>query len=167
MLVEFYLAAGLGRVWLRLNPALRQTLGNGPDACLMAAVNREIPPALLWRAQEFAVRVWWRTAMAAMLACFAVAVMITAVFGRGSRIGGWLLASVTIVLVTAMAAAMVQMMISRYRAGQTGRYIAKGGTKTLDGYENGYPTRYDFSFGTGLAVIVAGILGYAGLHSLF
>jgi hypothetical protein len=146
MLVEFYLAAGLGRVWLRVHPALRQHLGDGPDACLMAAVNREIPPAMLWRAQEFAVRVWWRTAMALMLVFFAFALMIAAVLGRGSRIGGWLLASVTIVFVAVMAAAMVQMMISRYRADQTGRYIARGGTKPLDGHENGYPTRYDFSW---------------------
>jgi hypothetical protein len=167
MLVEFYLAAGLGRVWLRLHPALRRHLGSGPDACLMAAVNREIPPAVLWRAQEFAVRVWWRTAMAALLVFFAIALIIATVFGRGSRTGDWLGASVTIVFVAVMAAAMVQMMISRYRADQTGRYIARGGTKPLDGYENGYPTRYDFSFGTGLAVIVAGFLGYAGLHSLF
>jgi hypothetical protein len=58
-------------------------------------------------------------------------------------------------------------MISRYRANHTARYIAKGGTEPLDRYENGYPTQYDFSLGTGLAVIVGGVLGYAGLHSLF
>src|SRR5215831_9316508 len=33
--------------------------------------------------------------------------------------------------------ATVQMMISRYRADQTARYIANGDTKPLDGYENG------------------------------
>jgi hypothetical protein len=63
MLVEFYLAARLGWVWLRLHPALKQRLGDAPDVCLIAAVNREINPAVLWRAQEFAVRVWWRAAM--------------------------------------------------------------------------------------------------------
>jgi len=63
MLVEFYVAARLGRVWLRLHPALKQRLGDAPDVCLIAAVNREINPAALCRAQEFAVRVWWRTAM--------------------------------------------------------------------------------------------------------
>jgi hypothetical protein len=167
MLVEFFLAARLGRVWLRLHPAAKQDWGDGPDDCLMAAKDRDINPALLWRAQEFAVRVWWRTAMASMLVSFALVLAVAALLGRGSRVGGWIGGSLGLLGVIVLMAAMIQMMISRYRADQTARYLAKGGTKPLDGYENGYPTAYDFSFGSGLAVIVAGVLGYAGLHSLF
>ncbi len=167
MLVEFYLAAQLGRIWLRLHRSLKQRIGDGPDLCLMAAKDREINPMMLWRAQEFAVRVWWRVAMASLVVFVPPAVAISLIRGPNSRVEGWLIASLTLLWVAVAMTAMVQMMISRYRADQTARYIAKGGTKPLDGYENGYPTQYDFSFGTGLAVIVAGVLGYAGLHSLF
>ena len=167
MLVEFYVAARLGRVWLRLHPALKQRLGDAPDVCLIAAVNREINPAALWRAQEFAVRVWWRTAMASMAVFFPLIVAISLILGPDSRVESWLIGILGLLWGAIALTAMVQMMISRYRADQTARYLAGGGTKPLDGYENGYPTGYDFPFGTGLAVIVAGLLGYAGLHSLF
>jgi hypothetical protein len=167
MLVEFYLAAQLGRIWLRLHPALKQRLGDGPEVCLRAARDREISPAMLWRAQEFAVRVWWRSAMASMVMLFPTVIAISLILGPKSRLEGWLIGGLTLLWAAVAMTAMVQMMISRYRADQTRRYIAKGGTKPLDGYESGYPTQYDFSFGTGLAVIVAGVLGYAGLHSLF
>ena len=167
MLVEFYLAAHLGRVWLRLHPALKQRLGDGPNVCMTAAVDREINPASLWRAQEFAVRVWWRAAMASLVVFFPVEVAIVAPLPPSSRIGGLLIGILTLLWAAVAMTAMVQMMISRYRADQTALYIAKGGTKPLDGYENGYPTPYDFFVGTGIAVIVAGLLGYAGLHSLF
>lgn len=167
MLVEFYLAAQLGRIWLRLHPALKQRQGDAPEVCLMAARDREISPAMLWRAQEFAVRVWSRAAMASFVVFLPPVVVVSLILGPNSRLEGWLIGSLTLLWVAVMMTGMVQMMISRYRADQTARYIAKGGTKPLDGYENGYPTQYDFSFGTGLAVIVAGVLGYAGLHSLF
>ena len=167
MLVEFYLAARLGRVWLRLHPGLKQRLGDCPDACMMAAVDRDINPALLWRAQEFAVRVWWRTAMASLVVFFPLIVAISLILGPNSRVEGWLIGILGLLWGAVAMTAMIQMMISRYRADQTARYIAKGGAKPLDGYENGYPTGYDFSLGTGLAVLVAGLLGYAGLHSLF
>jgi hypothetical protein len=167
MLVEFYLAAQLGRIWLRLHPALKQSWGDGPDVCLMAAADRGINPAPLWRAQEFAVRGWWRAAMASMVMFVPPVVAISLILGPKSRLEGRLIGSLGLLSVALFMTAMVQAMISRYRADQTARYIAKGGTKPLDGYENGYPTKYDFSLGTGLAVIVAGVLGYAGLHSLF
>jgi len=167
MLVEFYLAAQLGRIWLRLHPALKQRVGDGPDLCLRAAKDREINPALLWRAQEFAVRVWWRAAMASMVVFFAPIAAISLILGPKSRLESWLIRCLGLLWAATAMTAMVQMMISRYRADQTARYIAKGDTKPLDGYENGYPTQYDFSFGTGVAVIVAVILGYGGLHSLF
>jgi hypothetical protein len=167
MLVEFYLAAQLGRIWLRLHPSLKQRIGDGPDLCLMAAKDREINPMMLWRAQEFAVRVWWRAAMASFVVFVPPAVAISLILGPDRRVEGLLIAILTVLSVTAAMTAMVQMMISGYRADQTARYIAKGGTKPLDGYENGYPTQDDFAVGTGLAVIVAGVLGYAGLHSLF
>ncbi|HUB40556.1 MAG TPA: hypothetical protein VMA72_17045 [Streptosporangiaceae bacterium] len=167
MLAEFYLAAQLGRIWLRLHPALSRSWGDGPELCLMAAADRTISPARLWRAQEFSVRVWWRAAMASMVIFFPPAIAISVILGPKSRLEGWLVGCLGLLWAAVAMIAMVQMMVSRYRADQTARYIAKGGTKPLDGYENGYPTRYDFSVGSGLAVLVAGVLGYAGLHSLF
>lgn len=105
--------------------------------------------------------------MASFVVFFPLVVAISLILGPGGRVEGWFTGSLILLELAIVGTAMVQMMISRYRADQTARYIAKGGTKPLDGYENGYPTRSDFPFGAGLAVIVAGILGYPGLHSLF
>jgi hypothetical protein len=161
MLIDYYIAGRLGQLWLGMHPALKARIGDSPALCLKAARDRQIQPALLLRAQEFAKRVWWRAGMASLL-LFLPALLVTALFpGRvGTDIGVGLGLAVLPLAGTAMA----QMFILGLRASQTAKYLGQGGTEPLDGYQSGYSSRYDFWAGTGVAVILVAILAYAGLH---
>lgn len=64
MLIQYYLAAQLGTVWFRLHPGLRSRVGDRPDLCRKAATDRQVAAIDLWKAQVFAISVWWRTAIA-------------------------------------------------------------------------------------------------------
>jgi hypothetical protein len=163
MLVEYYLASRLGRVWLRLHPGLKVRIGDGPDLCLTAAKDRQIQPAQLWRAQEFAVRIWWRAGMAAVMLTLPVIGLSAAV--RPGPVGTDVGVGVILGLGCLAAVAMLQMLVIRLRADQTRRYLLRGGSKPLDAYEGGYPTRFDFWAAAAVALIMVAILGYAGLRS--
>ena len=161
MLIDYYLASRLGRLWLRLHPALNASIGDGPDLCLTVAQDRQIQPAHLFQAQAFAARVWWRAGLVAVVLVIPVGIA-TAISPRptGTDIG----TAAMLALLALMAVAEAQAAILIVRARLTGRYLRDGGTKPLDAYEGGYPTPYDFWAGGGVAVAVAAILAYAGLH---
>jgi hypothetical protein len=85
MQAEFWLADWFGRAWLRLHPSLRPRLADLPEECARVARGEQLSADRLWRAQDFAVRVWWRVAMTAMVIGFGVAAAVLIV-SRG-RIG--------------------------------------------------------------------------------
>src|SRR6266851_7877004 len=58
VIVEYWLASYLGRAWLWLHKDLRPKLGELPGLCTMVAHRNSLGAGQLWRAQDFAVRVW-------------------------------------------------------------------------------------------------------------
>jgi hypothetical protein len=167
MQAEFWLADWFGRAWLRLRPSLRPRLADLPEECARVARGEQLSAARLWRAQDFAVRVWWRTAMTAMVLGFAVAAAVLVV-SRG-RIGTDL--SVISVFAGAGLAgtAIAQAGWIRYRSNQNRRsWLAAGlgaREKPLPGSSEGMPRWFDFWLMLVIGGTVFLILLYAGTRS--
>jgi hypothetical protein len=167
MLVEFWLADRLGRAWLRLRPSLQPTLSELPGECLRVARGERLSARRLWRAQDFAVRVWWRTGMTAfLLGCIGAAVALAVSRGRvGTDV------SVASVLVGGGLAglAMTQMAWIRYRSNQNRRSWAAAGLSAeeepLPGWSEGRPRSSDFWLILLLGGALFLILLYAGTRS--
>jgi len=121
--------------------------------------SRQLQPAQLLQAQAFAAQVWWRADMAAILLFLPVGVA-TALSPRpvGTDVGS----AVMLALLALMAIAMAQLLIAVIRGQLTAAYLRNG--EPLVRHDGVYPTRYDFWAGTCVALGVAAILAYAGLH---
>jgi len=167
MQAEFWLADWFGRAWLRLHPSLRPRLADLPEECARVARGEQLSADRLWRAQDFAVRVWWRAAMTAMVLGFGVAAAVLVV-SRG-RIGTDL--SVASVLVGAGLAgtAIAQAAWIRYRSSQNRRsWLAAGlaaREKPLPGSSEGRPRWFDFWLMLLIGSATFLILLYAGTRS--
>ena len=62
-MVDYWLAGRFGRAWLGLHEGLRPALGEMPGECALVARGQPLAAGRLFRAQDFAVRVWWRFGM--------------------------------------------------------------------------------------------------------
>lgn len=167
-LIEFWLASWLGRAWLCLNGSLRSGLGDLPGECALVARGEQMPAGRLWRVQDFAVRVWFRFAIAVVLLLFPFGFAL----GLSSQLHlhavqaalTWLLYIMGCTLVTAIA----MFGLIRYRSNQN----RLGWTKGLDSEgeplpqgSDGLPRRSDFWLATLLAAGAFLILLYAGTRS--
>lgn len=166
LMVDYWLAARLGRVWLRLHKGLRVTLDEMPSECALVARGQRLQAARLYRAQGFAARVWWRAGMAAFVLAVPLAAALTAsIPGRlGTDVG------VGLILVVGCLAgvAMLQMGLLSFRSAQTRLYLQQAGPQAaedpLPQGSLGVPTPWDFWVMVVIALGVFGILAYAGFH---
>lgn len=168
MLVEYWLAGCLGRAWLWLHRSLEPEFGLLPSECTQVARGSTLPAEQLWRTQDFAVRVWWRFGVAVFLLVFPViglgAVLNPGPVGRD--VGGGLIFGLGCVT----CAAMAQAGLIRYRSDRTRLYLIKSGpqgaAQPLPASAPGLPRPFDFWVMLVLALVVFGILLYAGTRSL-
>jgi hypothetical protein len=162
MLVDYWLVAWIGRLWLRTRPGLRDDLGDLPSACQSIASGARLPAALTWRAEEFAARVWFRFGLSAVIATIVLGVGVSMLPSQTAR--NWAI-SVPVVLIGVMGLAGAQMALVRYRAGQAHRYLRETGDHgkgdPLPRGSLGLPTQWDFWSLLVLAGAVCGILLYA------
>lgn len=164
VLMDYWLAGQIGRLWLMARPGLRDRLEEMPAACLALANSEPVPASVTWRAQEFALRVWGRFALVVVVPGFVVIGIAAALHPgqTGTDAGASILAG----LVCLMTVGLAQMGLLRYRADKTRRYLraagAEGGGKPLPPDSLGRPTRFDFWVMLMIAMAVFGILLYAG-----
>jgi DNA-binding transcriptional LysR family regulator len=162
MLVDYWLVARIGRVWLRTKPGLRDDLRDLPSACQSMARGDRLPAALTWRAEEFAVRVWFRFGLSAVIAAIILGVGVSMLPSQTAR--NWAI-SVPVVLIGLMGLAGAQMALVQYRAGQARRYLQEAGDQDkgdpLPRGSLGLPTPWDFWVLLVLAGAVCAILLYA------
>jgi hypothetical protein len=59
-MIDYWLAGYFGQAWLWLSKGLRPLLGDLTGLCQAVARGEPLPAGQLWRAQDFAVRLWWR-----------------------------------------------------------------------------------------------------------
>jgi hypothetical protein len=64
MMINFWLAARFGGIWLRVHKGLRPALGQMPGECMRVARGEPIAAGRVLEAEDFAVLAWWRAAMA-------------------------------------------------------------------------------------------------------
>jgi len=167
VIVEYWLASYLGRAWLWLHKDLRPKLGELPGLCTMVAHRNSLGAGQLWRAQDFAVRVWWRSGMTAI-------VLVLPVIGIGAalrpgRVGTDVGTGVLLGLVVLTGVALAQMGLLRYRADRTRSYLRRGGrqvgSEPLPPGAAGLPRWSDFWLMLLIAVAVFAILLFAATRS--
>jgi hypothetical protein len=167
VILQFWLADKLGRLWLGLHKGLRPRLGELPGDCALLARGAQFPAARLHRAERFAVSVWWRASMAAVLLVGPVIGIAAAV--RPGRIGTDVAVGLIFVLGFLVTIAVAQTGLLSFRAGQTRWYLVKAGPgaaeEPLPRDSLGLPSRWDFWVMLIIAVAVFGILLYAGTRS--
>ena len=163
-LIDYWLAAHLGRIWLRIHPGLRSRIGHLPCRCAAVARGEQLPAAELWEAQDFAVRLWWRCCMV-LLALIGVGGGITAAVCPDSA-GAGIAVDLMIPLAYGMAVTMGQSIMTRYRSDRIRLYLrragARAGAQPLPAGSPGLPRRSDFWVITAIAV-AAGTILFAGV----
>lgn len=163
VLMDYWLAGWMGRVWLWARPGLGESLGDMPTTCLALAVGEIVSAARTWQAQEFALRVWARFAIVVILPGFLDIGVAAAV--RPDQAGRNVGAAILGVLVILMAVGLAQMGLLRYRADRTRRYLRQAGpqagSEPLPDGAAGHPGRYDFWVMLVIAVAVCVILWVA------
>ncbi|MBO0834792.1 MAG: hypothetical protein J2P28_04630 [Actinobacteria bacterium] len=168
VLIEFWLASWLGRVWLGMHASLRSALGDQPGECALVARGEQMPAGRLWRVQDFAVRVWFRFAMAVVLLLFPFGFAL----GLSSQLHlhaaeaalTWLL----YVMGCTIMASIAMFGLIRYRSNQNQLRWTKGLSsedEPLPQGSDGLPRKSDFWLATLLAAAAFLILLYAGTRS--
>jgi hypothetical protein len=166
-MVQYWLAANLGELWLTLHKSLRPLLGELPGECALVARGRKLSAGRMYRAQAFAARVWWRTGITAALLVFPVIGASAAL--HGSQAATDVGVGVIFGLGCVAGVAMLQMGLLSFRSSQIRLYLVNAGANAredpLPPGSLGQPTRWDFWVVFIIAVAVFGILLYAGTRT--
>lgn len=147
MLVDYWFAGQLGRVWLCIRRGLHLRLVNAeaPGLCKIVARGARLHAASLWRVQDFAVRVWWRFGFAVVILMSAFAMTTKAT--SGGAVSGIALA-VFAALASVSAVGIMEAIVVRYRSDRTRLYLRRAGPvakeNPLPNGSPGLPRWYDF-----------------------
>lgn len=168
MFIAYWLACYLGQIWQRLRRTLHlRPVNDGlPDLCLRVARGDAVPASILFMVQDFAVRVWWRAGMAAILLVFPV-IAVTAALGPG-RSGTATSVAIIFVLACLMVISGAQAGMIRYRSYQTRSHLGTADRSPNDvglSESAGRPRKADFWLMSAIALGLCAILIYAGTRS--
>jgi hypothetical protein len=167
VLVDYWLAAHLGRVWLRLRKSMRRERGDLPLLCASVARGATLSARTLYRVVDFAATIWlW--ASATPMICFLVgAVAVKALSGGAIPFG--IVAGFGSALLLLFGIAAAQIATALYRGGRVRLYLSKAdqsaGALPLPPGSPGLPQRSDFWTALTLAVIIGGVIIIAGLRA--
>ena len=146
MLVEYWLADRFGRVWLRWHGSLRPVLGDLPGECARVARGEPLPAGRLWRAQDFAVRVWWRFGMVVCLLLFPCGFALGVL--RHVHVVATVMISVFYGLGCVTGVAVGEAAMIRYRSNQNKLAWPAAGSSAQDEplprWSDGSPRKADF-----------------------
>ncbi len=162
MIVDYWLLARLGQVWLRIRPGLRPALGEMPAVCDAVARGEPVPAARLLRAQQFGFGVWWVFGLCALIMNFPLLAVLAAVHpgpvGRNAGVG------VMVFLVLLMAIAMAQIIMLWFRANRAKWFLLRHPgdfERPLPHGSPGLPRSADFWLASTAAVIFFTIMLFA------
>jgi len=167
VIAEYWIAGHLGRAWLAVCRHLRARLGGLPGECALVARGESLSAGRLWLVQDFAVRVWWRLAVAAIVLALPAGGSL-ALLSPGQVM--WTVAAVAVAVLSGVTgAALAQLGMIRYRSSQTGRYLLKAGpqagSEPLPPGAAGLPRHSDFWVMLAVALAAFGVLFYAGAQA--
>ena len=166
-MVDYWLAGHFGRAWLRLHQGLRPALGEMPGECALVARGQPLAAGRLFRAQDFAVRVWWRFGMVSISMIFPL-IGIIAVLHLG-RAGRNAIADLMILVGCIATVSIAQMGLIRYRSSRIRFYLLKAGLQAdeelLPPGAPGLPGRSDFWVTLVIAVAFFAIIFYASTRA--
>jgi hypothetical protein len=167
LLIEYWLAAYVGRAWGRLRGDRRWSRGRAAAACGAVARGNgtTLPAGDLAAAQEFAARMWFVAALACLVVMLGLGVLAEPL-PRGSwrdgvadsLLGPGLLAVI----------ALSQMGLISYRRNQTSRCVLRGGQAVAarpSEAHRGLPRRSDFWVMLAIAVVGSALIYYLKTHS--
>jgi hypothetical protein len=159
MMINFWLAARFGRIWLRVRKGHSAANRRLPDECMLVARGEPITAGRLLRAENFAANVWWGAGIAVCgLFVFAP---ITAVSIRG-HLGGDVAAWVAGVAGSLVILFMSQMGYIRFQSYRLLFYLRRSGLdaddRPLAPGAPGRPRSTDFWMTLGGSAIVCGLL---------
>jgi hypothetical protein len=164
VIVEYWVAGHLGRVWLAAVRRPRAGLGGMPGECALVARGQSLPAGRLRLAQDFAVQIWWRLAVVAIVLAVAAGGSL-AVLTAGQR--WWTAAALVLAILSGITGvALAQIGMIRYRSGRTRLYLSQAGpqaeSEPLPPGTPGLPRQSDFWVVLATAAAVFGILFYLG-----
>lgn len=170
VLVDFWLACYLGRAWLlaRRFLHLRPVNDGLPEVCRQVASGHQLPAGVLFLAQDFAARVWWRFSMAVGLLFLPLIVALGISVHLRWRAAETALTWLLYAIIAAALVGLAQMGLLRYRSNQNRRWWTREKSspdEPLPAGSDGLPRRSDFWLATLLAVTACLILGYASTRS--
>lgn len=144
-MINFWLAARIGRWWLRLRKGQAAAKHHMPDECLLVARGEPVTAMRLLGAENFAADVWWGAGMA-VCGLFVIA-PISAVAIRG-HLGGDVAAWAAGVVGGLVFLFMSQMGFIRFQSYRLLTYIRRSGLgaddRPLPPGAPGRPRRSDF-----------------------
>ena len=166
MLVDYWLAAHLGRVWLRLRKGKRRDYGDLPGLCASVARGAVLPTWTLRRVQDFAGTMWLWVSVIPMVFLLVVGVALKALHGAIPFAVAIGLAS-PLLLIFGIAAA--QVVTVTYRVNRVRLYLIRAdraaGALPMPPGSPGVPRRSDFWIALALAVIVVAVLLVSGFRA--
>jgi hypothetical protein len=165
MVINFWLAARFGRIWLRLHKGLRPALGQMPGECMRVARGEPIAAGRVLQAEDFAVLVWWRAGMA-VCALFVVAPV--AAFTISGPVGRDIASSDAFVVGGLAVLATSQMGYLRIKYYRLQSYLSKAGPdasdRPVEPAAPGRPRPADFWVMIVVPLSAYGFLLFAGLQ---
>lgn len=166
MVINFWLAARFGRVWLRVRKGGVAAKGHMPDECMLVARGEPITAGRLLRAEDFAANVWWGAGIA-VCSLFVIA-PITAVAIRG-HLGGDVAAWAAGVVGTLACLVMSQMGFIRIQSYRLLSYLRISGLdaddRPLAPGAPGRPRPGDFWVTLAASAAICGFLLFAALQA--
>jgi hypothetical protein len=166
LMIDYWLAGRFGNVWLGLHKGLRSRIGTMPGECALVASGEQLSAQRLYEVQDFAMRVWWRAGMVALLLTAPIALGLTASIpgAAGTDIG----TSVMAVGACLATAAILEMGLLSVRCGQSRLYLGKSAREAseepLPAGSLGLPSKLDFWAMLFIAVAMFAIMAYAATH---
>ena len=145
MLVDYWLAGHLGKVWLRLRKSLRPEHGDLPALCESLAGGAILSARALYRVEDFAATIWlW--ASGTPMVCFLVGAVAAKALSGAIPFG--VSAGVRSALLLLFGIAGAQMATALYRGGRVRLCLSKAdrsaGALPLPPGSPGLPRRSDF-----------------------
>jgi hypothetical protein len=167
VLVDYWLAGHLGRIWLRIRKSMRPEHGDLPALCASLARGAILSARTLSRVEDFAVTIWlW--ASGTLIVCFLAGVLVAKALSGAARSAGFV-AGLLLPLPLLFGIAAAQVATAQYRGGRVRNYLRKAdrlaSALPLPPGSPGLPRRSDFWTALTLAVIVGGTILIAGLRA--
>ena len=164
MMLDYWVAARLGKVWLRLRPGPGTALAGAPAVADSVARGEQVPAGQLLRAQEFGNRVWWRFGFCSLLLNFPLLGVVAAVNPGSGTAGLNVAVGISAFLVLLAAIGLAQFMALWLRSNRTRRFVLRhpGDSVTLLPSDHpGAPHQSDFWLAAAVAVALLAIAFFA------